>query len=76
MKKKIPIGYDDYKEVVEKDFYYIDKTLLIKELLDNGAKVSLFTRLKRFGKSLNLSMLRYFFEKPLNGNGNKGFGYR
>ena len=55
--KKLPIGYDDYKEVVEGRFYYIDKTLFIKELIDNMAKVSLFTRPRRFGKSLNLSML-------------------
>lgn len=71
MKKKIPIGYDDYKTVVERGFYYVDKTLLIKELVDNGAQVSLFTRPRRFGKSLNLSMLRYFFEKPLDGSSNK-----
>lgn len=69
--KKLPIGYDDYKEVVEGDFYYIDKTLFIQELIDNMAKVSLFTRPRRFGKSLNLSMLRYFFEKPVDGISNK-----
>lgn len=69
--KKLPIGYDDYKEVVEGDFYYIDKTLFIQELIDNMAKVSLFTRPRRFGKSLNLSMLRYFFEKPVDAISNK-----
>lgn len=68
--KRIPVGYEDYKELVEGNFYYVDKTLLIKELLDNYAKAHLFTRPRRFGKSLNLSMLRYFFEKPVDGSSN------
>lgn len=68
--KKIPIGYDDYKQLIETDFYYVDKTLLIKDLLDNRAQVQVFTRPRRFGKTLNLSMLRYFFEKPVNGSSN------
>ena len=69
-KRILPIGVDDYKELVEQNFYYIDKTLFIKELMDNLAKVNLFTRPRRFGKTLNLSMLRYFFEKPENGSSN------
>ena len=62
MYKPLPIGIEDFKELVE-NYYYIDKTLFIKELLDNRGKVSLFTRPRRFGKTLELSMLRYFFEK-------------
>lgn len=58
----IPIGVDDFKEVIQKNYYYVDKTLLIKELLDNGGKVNLFTRPRRFGKTLNISMLRCFFD--------------
>ena len=61
MYKPLPIGIEDFKELVE-NYYYIDKTLFIKELLDNRGKVSRFTRLRRFGKILELSMLRYFFE--------------
>ena len=64
MYKPLPIGIEDFKELVE-NYYYIDKTLFIKELLDNRGKVSLFTRPRRFGKTLELSMLRYFFEKNL-----------
>ncbi|MBU3874881.1 ATP-binding protein [Faecalicatena sp. AGMB00832] len=62
MRKAIPIGYEDFREMIEKDLYYVDKTLMIKELLDSAGKVNLITRPRRFGKTLNLSMLRYFFE--------------
>lgn len=62
MYKPLPIGIEDFKELVE-NYYYVDKTLFIKELLDNRGKVNLFTRPRRFGKTLELSMLRYFFEK-------------
>ena len=61
-RKAIPIGYEDIKEIIDKDLYYVDKSLLIRELLDSGGKVSLLTRPRRFGKTLNLSMLRRFFE--------------
>lgn len=61
-KKNLPIGYDDFREVIEGGFYYVDKTLFIKTLLDRKGKANLFTRPRRFGKSLNISMLRYFFE--------------
>lgn len=61
-KKMLPVGIEDFREIVTQGFYYIDKTGLIKELLDNWSKVTLFTRPRRFGKSLNMSMLRYFFE--------------
>ena len=63
MKKKIlPIGIDDFKQMIEGQYYYVDKTLFIKELLDMKGKVTLFTRPRRFGKTLNMSMLQYFFE--------------
>lgn len=62
MKKALPIGVENYKDMRESDYYYVDKTLFIKELLDLKGKVNLFTRPRRFGKTLTLSMLRYFFE--------------
>lgn len=62
MKKPLPIGVENFKDMVESEYYYIDKTMFIKELLDLKGKVNLFTRPRRFGKTLNLSMLRYFFE--------------
>ena len=60
--KKIGIGYENYMEFVEQDLYYIDKTMLIRDVVEDGAKVLLFTRPRRFGKTLALSMLRTFFE--------------
>lgn len=60
--KRLPIGMDDFEKIRTSGFYYIDKTGLIKELLDNWGEVNLFTRPRRFGKSLNMSMLQYFFE--------------
>lgn len=62
IQKVLPIGIDDFKELITQDYYYVDKTMLIKELLDKRGKANLFTRPRRFGKTLNLSMLRYFFE--------------
>ena len=53
----------EFEELRNKGYYYVDKTLFIKELLDMMGKVNLFTRPRRFGKTLNMSMLRYFFEK-------------
>ena len=66
--KSLPIGISDYKEVVTKDYYFVDKTLLIQELLDIKYKVYLLCRPRRFGKTLNLSMLKYFFEKTEKSN--------
>ena len=62
MKKKLPIGIEDFEKLRQYDFYYVDKTGLMKELLQNWGEVNLFTRPRRFGKSLNMSMLKYFFE--------------
>lgn len=61
--KSIPIGIEDFKEIIDKNHYFVDKTLLIKDVLDNGSKITLFTRPRRFGKTLNMSILRRFFEK-------------
>lgn len=60
-KKKIPIGIENFEEIRKEDFYYIDKTGFIVELLHNWGAVNLFTRPRRFGKSLNMSMLKHFF---------------
>lgn len=61
-RKPLPIGIEDFKKLIQEDYYYIDKTLLIKELLDKKGGVNLFTRPRRFGKTLNMSMLRYYFD--------------
>ena len=60
-KKAIPVGIENFKELREEGYYYVDKTFLIYEILINKAKVTLFTRPRRFGKTLNMSMLKYFF---------------
>lgn len=62
MKKKLPVGIENFEEFSTENFYYADKTMFIAELLQNWGKVNLFTRPRRFGKSLNMSMLKYFFE--------------
>ena len=62
IKTKLPMGIENFKEMRTMDYYYVDKTGLIRELLENIAKVNLFTRPRRFGKTLNISMLQYFFE--------------
>ena len=62
MKKALPVGVENFEDIVKSEYYYVDKTMFIKDLLDLKGKVNLFTRPRRFGKTLNLSMLRYFFE--------------
>ena len=62
VRKKLPVGIENFREFYTEDFYYVDKTMFIKELLLNWGKVNLFTRPRRFGKSLNMSMLKCFFE--------------
>ena len=62
VRKKLPIGIDGFEKIRTNDFYYVDKTLFIKELLQSWGEVNLFTRPRRFGKTLNMSMLRSFFE--------------
>ena len=68
-KKRIPIGIEFYKEMIDGNYYYVDKTLIIKELFDKGGKVNLFTRPRRFGKTLLQTMLRTFFEAEIDANG-------
>ena len=60
--KKLPVGIDSFEKLRREDFYYIDKTGLIRDLLNNWGEVNLFTRPRRFGKTLNMSMLKSFFE--------------
>ena len=60
--KRLPVRLDDFKKIRENKFYYIDKTKLIEQVLENWSKVNLFTRPRRFGKTLNMSMLKWFFE--------------
>ncbi len=71
MKRPLPVGVENFKDIVESGYYYVDKTMFIKELLDMKGKVNLFTRPRRFGKTLNLSMFRYFFEDTGNMEKNK-----
>ena len=63
MNKPLPIGIEFFEEFKRNDYYYVDKTLFIKELIDKKGKVNLFTRPRRFGKTLTLDMLRCFFEE-------------
>ncbi|MDR3623536.1 MAG: AAA family ATPase [Chlamydiales bacterium] len=63
MKKPLPIGISDFKKIIDGGYAYVDKTLLIQEIIERGTHVALIPRPRRFGKTLNLSMLRYFFEK-------------
>lgn len=69
--KRIPIGYEDFKKFKEENLYLVDKTLMIKELLDSGTQTTLITRPRRFGKTLNLSILRRFFEDERTPEGEK-----
>jgi len=62
--KKMPIGIDNFKELITKNGYFVDKSLLIREIMNNLSKVILFTRPRRFGKTLNFSMLKCFLEIP------------
>lgn len=61
-KKKLPVGIESFEEIRQNGFYYVDKTSMIRDLLHKWGKVNLFTRPRRFGKSLNMSMLKSFFE--------------
>lgn len=65
LKRPIGIGIENYKELIENAYYYVDKTWMLKELLDYRVKVGLFIRPRRFGKTLTLSMIRTFFEREL-----------
>ena len=71
MYQPLPVGVDDFEKLVTTGYYFVDKTLLIKDLLDKKGEVNLFTRPRRFGKTLNVSMIRYFFEDRRDREGNK-----
>ena len=60
--KRLAIGVSDFKKIIEGDFYYFDKTKFIEEIINDGSEVKLFARPRRFGKTLNMSMLKYFFD--------------
>ena len=62
MKKKLPIGISNFKEIIEDEYYYFDKTEFIENLFEEVSKIKLFTRPRRFGKTLNMSMIRFFFD--------------
>ena len=59
---KLPIGIDDFRQLRDSDFYYVDKISLIEQILQSWSEVTIFTRPLRFGKTLNMSMLKSFFE--------------
>ena len=69
--KALPVGVDDFEKLVTRDYYFVDKTEFIKKLLEVKGDVNLFTRPRRFGKTLNLSMLQYFFEDTRDNEGRK-----
>ncbi len=69
--KKISIGIEDFKEIIDKNGYFVDKTFMIRDLIESNANVTLFTRPRRFGKTLNQSMIRRFFEDEITGSGVK-----
>ena len=60
--KRLAIGVDDFKEIIKEDFYYIDKTKFIEDILEDGSKVKLLNRPRRFGKTINMTTLKYFFD--------------
>ena len=69
MRRRLPIGISDFKRIVEEGYAYVDKTLLIQELVESQSVIALIPRMRRFGKTLNLSMLHYFFEKSASDTG-------
>lgn len=62
-RKQLPIGISDYKRLIEEDYYYVDKTDFIRQIMEEGSMITMLPRPRRFGKTLNLSTLRYFFEQ-------------
>ena len=69
--KKIGIGYEFYKNMIDENCYFVDKTSLIQDIVQDGGKATLFTRPRRFGKTLALTMLQAFFECEMDRNGNR-----
>lgn len=68
MRKSIPVGIGDFKKIIEEEYLFIDKSLLIKDIIEDGAEAILLPRPRRFGKTLNMSMLKYFFNKTYEDN--------
>lgn len=71
VQKTVPVGFEDIKRILDEDMYYVDKSLMIRNLIDHKGSVNLYTRPRRFGKTLNLSMIRRFFEEELDTEGEK-----
>ena len=71
MQKTVPVGFEDIKRILDEDMYYVDKSLMIRNLIDHKGSVNLYTRPRRFGKTLNLSMIRRFFEEELDTEGRR-----
>ena len=71
--KKIPIGVENFKEIINNNYYYVDKTKFIEEILNDGSKIKLFTRPRRFGKTLNMSTIKHFFDIKNNEENRKLF---
>ena len=71
--KKIPIGVENFKEIITNNYYYVDKTKFIEEILNDGSKIKLFTRPRRFGKTLNMSTIKHFFDIKNNEENRKLF---
>lgn len=69
--KPLPVGVDNFEQLITDGYYFVDKTMFIRELIDKKGLVNLFTRPRRFGKTLNISMLRYFFEDGRDMDGKK-----
>ncbi len=61
-KKAVPVGVENFERIIKDGYYYVDKSLLIEKMIENRTPVTLFTRPRRFGKTLNMSMLKYFFD--------------
>ena len=61
-KKRLPVGYSNFNKLIENDLYFVDKSLLIKDIIDSKSEILLFARPRRFGKTLNMNMLKSFFE--------------
>ena len=61
-KKAVPVGVENFERIIKDGYYYVDKSLLIEKMLENRTPVTLFTRPRRFGKTLNMSMIKYFFD--------------
>ncbi len=70
-KKKLPLGGSDFQRIIKDGYYFIDKSLLIKEIISDGSEVILLPRPRRFGKTLNMSMLKYFFERQPDGSNSR-----